>query len=127
MEWRDDSIFDGLMLDQQANAIECTMSNLFARFDDVLITPELSVCGVAGVTRQRIIGLAHVVNLRVEVAPLPLSRLLQADEVMICNSLIGAFQVVKIQVAEMTEATIDDTIWHPQALANTFRKLLNYA
>ncbi|MEQ1487306.1 MAG: aminodeoxychorismate lyase [Methylotenera sp.] len=116
MEWRDEDIFDGLMLDQQSNVIECTMSNVFARFDNVFITPDLSQCGVAGVTRQRIMGLASVVNLTVEIAPLSLSRLLHADEIIICNSLYGALQVTKI----------GDVIWPPQALANTFRNLLSH-
>jgi len=116
MEWRDEGIFDGLMLDQQNNAIECTMSNIFARFDEVLITPDLSQCGVAGVTRQRIIALASVVNLTVKVMPLSLSQLLQADEVIICNSLYSTFQVTKIA----------DTLWSPQALASTFRNLLKH-
>jgi 4-amino-4-deoxychorismate lyase len=116
MEWRDDSMFDGLLLDHQGNVIECTMSNIFARFDTVLVTPDLSQCGVAGVTRQRIFELAAVLNLTVEVMQLSLSRLLQADEVIICNSLYGVFQVNKI----------GDATWSQQALAKTFRNLLTH-
>ncbi|MGB2831382.1 MAG: aminodeoxychorismate lyase [Methylotenera sp.] len=116
MEWRDDAIFDGLLLDQQNNVIECTMSNVFARFGTQLITPDLTHCGVAGVTRQRIIGLAQVLNLQIEVASLPLKRLLEADELLICNSLFGVFQVTKLI----------DIVWQPQPLANTLRSLLSY-
>lgn len=116
MEWRDEAIFDGLMLDQQGNAIECTMSNLFARFDNTLITPDLSLCGVAGVTRQRIIGVASVLNLRVEITSLSLDHLLQADEIIICNSICGVFQVTKLV----------DSTWLPQALAKSFRNLLTH-
>ncbi len=114
MEWRDESIFDGLLLDSQGDVIECTMSNIFARFDNVLVTPDLSQCGVAGITRQRIIALAAVLNLSVEVTQLSLSRLLQANEVIICNSLYGAFQVHKI----------GEVSWTPLAIAKTFRNLL---
>ena len=95
MEWHDDS-FDGLMLDKQDNVIECTMSNIFARYDNVLITPDLSLCGVAGITRQRIIWLASLLELKVEVKSLPYAKLALADEVVICNSLYGALQVTKI-------------------------------
>jgi 4-amino-4-deoxychorismate lyase len=116
MEWRDESLFDGLLLDQKGNVIECTMSNIFARFDNVLVTPDLSQCGVAGITRQRIFELASVVNLTVDVAELSFARLLQADEVIICNSLYGVFQVHKIS----------DATWSEQALAKTFRNLLAY-
>ncbi|MGB4811106.1 MAG: aminodeoxychorismate lyase [Methylophilaceae bacterium] len=114
MEWSNDAIFDGLLLDDQDNVIECTMSNIFARFDQKLMTPDLSQCGVAGVTRQRIIGLAPMLNLQVEVTSLPLKRLLIADEVLICNSLMGAFQVVEIE----------NKTWKTQALAGNFRDLL---
>jgi len=114
IEWRDESIFDGLLLDSQDSVIECTVSNIFARFDTVLMTPDLSQCGVAGVTRQRIIALSAVLNLTIDVTQLTLSHLLQADEVIICNSLYGAFQVHKIS----------DTTWPQLALAKTFRNLL---
>ncbi len=96
MEWQNEAIFDGLMLDAQANAIECTMSNIFARFGDTFITPDLSECGVAGITRQQIISHAAPLGLQIKVAALPLAQLLKAEEVIICNSLYGAFQVNKI-------------------------------
>ena len=114
MEWRDESIFDGLMLDQADNVIECTMSNIFARFGKVIVTPSLSECGVSGITRQRICNLAPVLNLTVEMAQLRLDRILQADELIICNSLYGVFQVYKI----------NDTHWAQQNLAETLRSLL---
>lgn len=115
MEWHDENIFDGVMLDTQENVVECTMSNIFARFDKKLVTPDLSLCGVAGVTRQRIMGLAKPLNLTVEVEALPFKRLVQADEVIICNSLYVAFQVTRI-------GQID---WPQQALAKTIRNLLS--
>jgi 4-amino-4-deoxychorismate lyase len=114
MEWREEAIFDGVMSDQNGNVIECTMSNIFARFDDQLITPDLSQCGVAGITRQRIIWLESTLGLSVEVEPLSMQRLLEADEVIICNSLYGAFQV----------HTIGAKTWPQQALASTIRKAL---
>lgn len=114
MEWRDEAIFDGVMSDQNGNVIECTMSNIFARFDDQLITPDLSQCGVAGITRQRIIWLESTLGLSVEVEPLSMQRLLEADEVIICNSLYGAFQV----------HTIGAKTWPQHALASTIRKAL---
>jgi 4-amino-4-deoxychorismate lyase len=115
MEWQEDTIFDGLLLDQQGNVIECTMSNIFARFDHTLITPDLGQCGVMGVTRQRIIGLAAMLKMDIEVGEISMDRLLQADEVIVCNSLYGAFQVAKIA----------DTVWPQQALAKTIRSALN--
>jgi 4-amino-4-deoxychorismate lyase len=96
MEWREDAIFDGLLLDQSGNVIECTMSNVFVRFGSALLTPDLSQCGVSGITRQRILGLGGVLGLNLGVESLTLEQLLQADEIIICNSLFGAFQVTQI-------------------------------
>lgn len=121
MEWREESLFDGLLLDQQGNVIECTMSNIFARFGDLLVTPNLSQCGVAGITRQRILWLENALGLTeqvnsMQVKALTLAQLLQADEVVICNSLYGVFQV----------NTINNKSWPQQKLASTLRNLLGY-
>lgn len=113
MEWRDDSIFDGLLLDHQGDVIECTMSNVFARFGNQLITPDLSQCGVAGITRQRILGLGRALNLATHIAPISLDKILQADEVIVCNSLCGALQV----------NTIATRTWPQQELASTIRNI----
>ena len=114
MEWRDDAIFDGLLLDQSGNVIECTMSNMFARFGKELFTPDLSLCGVSGITRQRILGLGRVLDLEIEVKSLTLEQLLQADEVIICNSLFGVFQVTQI----------NHKVWSQQALAAKIRAIV---
>lgn len=117
MEWQNEGLFDGLLLDAQDRVIECTASNIFARFDNTLITPDLSQCGVAGITRQRILGLAYSLGLTAEVALLPFSRLLQADEVIVCNSLYGAFQV----------RGMGTQVWQPQPLATKIREALSHA
>lgn len=113
-EWSDSTIADGLLLDINDNAIECTMSNLFARYGQTLITPDLTRCGVAGVTRQRVLELAPTLGYQVSIAYIPLSTLLDADEVMITNSLFGVWQVL-----EMGEKQ-----WPAQPLASSIRKLL---
>lgn len=96
MEWTDANFADGLLLDSNGNVIECTMSNIFARFGNKLITPVLNQCGVAGVTRARIIDSASQLNLHVSVEAISLESLIQADEVIICNSLYCAWQVVSL-------------------------------
>jgi 4-amino-4-deoxychorismate lyase len=114
MEWREDTIFDGLLLDQSGNVIECTMSNVFARFGSELLTPDLSQCGVSGITRQRILGLGGVLGLNVGVKSLTLEQILQADEIIICNSLFGAFQVTQI----------NNKTWPQQVLAAKIRAVV---
>jgi 4-amino-4-deoxychorismate lyase len=113
-EWSDGTIADGLLLDIYENVIECTASNLFARYGKTVFTPDLTRCGVAGVTRQRVLELASSLGFETDIAHIPLSTLLDADEVMITNSLFGVWQVVEI----------GQTQWQPQPLAAQLRKLL---
>ena len=97
MECHNPDIADGIMLDTQHNVIECTAANIFARFGDVLITPSLSQCGIAGITRQRILNIAHILSLKTHEESFDLAHLFTADEVIICSSLYGAWQVKTVQ------------------------------
>lgn len=115
MEWVDPHLADGVLLDQHGHVIECTMSNLFIREGVTLITPDLSQCGVAGVTRQRIIDCSASLGYDLKVAHIPLERLLMADEVVICNSLYGVWQVRQL----------DNRRWPADSLAETLRNGLN--
>jgi 4-amino-4-deoxychorismate lyase len=92
-EWSSPDIAEGLLLDQDGYVIEGTMSNLFLRSGSLLRTPDLKRCGVAGVTRDRILELAPELGLQGEVSDITLEELKNADEVVICNSLIGVWQV----------------------------------
>jgi len=97
MEWADPLFTDGLLLDEDDNVIECTTSNLFIRNENCLITPDLRRCGVAGVARERVLELAPQLGYQVAVADLKLEQVYEADEVIICNSLFGGWQVRAIQ------------------------------
>ncbi len=92
-EWDDPEIAEGLMLDMDGNAIEGTMSNLFLLQGKTLHTPNLGRCGVAGVQRERIMDLAGELGMTVRVENLPLARIYDADEVVLCNSVFGVWQV----------------------------------
>lgn len=113
-EWNNPDLAEGLLLDQSGYVVEGTMSNVWIREGQHLITPDLSDCGVAGVTRSRIIELAKSIGLSTSVTKFGLDRLLAADEVLVCNSLFGAWQVIKIQ----------DKTWPKQLLAEKIRTLL---
>jgi len=114
-EWQDSSITDGVLMDAAGHVIECTSSNLFARFGHELHTPDLTNCGVAGVTRQRILDLSEKLSLQAKITNISLERLKQADEVIICNSLFGAWQVRELNHQH----------WPRMDLAGELRKQLN--
>jgi len=92
-EWSDPEVPEGLLLDEEGMVIEGTMSNLFLRRGDRLLTPDLSLCGVAGVQRERILEKAPRLGLKPEVGRFGLPELLAAEEVFVCNSIIGLWPV----------------------------------
>jgi 4-amino-4-deoxychorismate lyase len=84
---------EGLLLDQEGFAIGGAMTNLFIVEQGALLTPDLSRCGVAGVTRARVLEIAEKSRLACQVARLPLERVMNADEVFLVNSVIGLWWV----------------------------------
>ena len=92
-EWNDPAVPEGLVLDAQDHVIGGTMSNLFIVENGALVTPELSRCGVAGVTRERIMKAAAKEGVACREESITQSRLFDAQEAMLVNSLIGAWQI----------------------------------
>ena len=96
MEWDDPDTPEGLLLDAEGWVVEGTLSNLFMRRGNALITPDLSACGVAGLQRERVLKYAAQLDLRTGIARFSLPALLEADEVFVCNSVIGVWPVRQI-------------------------------
>ena len=115
MEWHDPKVAEGVMLDMEGNVIECTAANIVARYGDTLITPKLDQCGVAGITRKQILAHAKRLELNTAIERMNLKDLHSADEVVICNSLFGAWQVRKLAGQQ----------WAKQSLAEKLRKALH--
>lgn len=95
-EWDDPAIAEGLMLSGSDRLVEGTMSNVFLLANQVLITPDLSKCGVAGVMRSVILDLAESLGIDTEIRSISLDDVKTAREVFVCNSLIGIWPVVSI-------------------------------
>ncbi len=112
-EWQDDAIREGLLCDTQAHLIEGTMSNLFCVTDGVLRTPRLDHCGVAGVMRSVVLDLAGEADIPVEIGTLSRQDIRQADEVFVCNSLIGLWPITSIDT--LSEYPVGTLTRHLQA------------
>lgn len=84
---------EGLLLDAQDNVVEGIRSNVFIVQSGVLVTPDLSQSGVAGVQRDRVIAYAlqHFIPLQIRV--ISLAELLAADEIFLVNSVMGLWPV----------------------------------
>jgi 4-amino-4-deoxychorismate lyase len=115
-EWDDPVIMEGLMLDASGNLVEGTMSNVFVVKDAVLMTPDLQLCGVAGIMRAHVLDMAaeHLIAARVQ--HLELDALLQADEVFICNSLLGIWPVIGVDEHDFLKGPVTRRL---QTLLNT--------
>lgn len=105
-EWDDTGIMEGLLLDSGNNLVEGTMSNLFLVRDGVLLTPDLQRCGVAGIMRSQLLALADQLSINTEVCQLGMADLQAAEEVFICNSLIGIWPVISIDDRKYTRGII---------------------
>ncbi len=97
-EWRSGRVDEGLMLDARGRVIEGTMSNLFLVSDNCLITPGLGRCGVEGVLREMILTrLAPALTIPARVQDVTLGQVQRAEELFICNSLIGICPVLALE------------------------------
>ncbi len=101
-EWSDPAVAEGLMLDVGGNVIGGTMSNLFIADAGGLVTPDLSRCGVAGVTRGRILAAAARNGVGCRIEALSLDRVLAARELILVNSVIGAWPVRAVEGRSLT-------------------------
>jgi len=96
-EWNDPAIAEGLLLDDAGDLIEGTRCNLFIVEDGALVTPDLSRCGVAGVTRDLVISAAGRNGLRCRIEPINRQRLEAATEIFLVNSLIRVWPVAALE------------------------------
>lgn len=114
-EWSDPEIAEGLLLDEAGNVIEGTRCNLFIVEGDTLITPDLSRCGVAGVTRDLVIAAAGAHGLQCRTEAFDRARLEAATEAFLVNSLIGVWPI----------AALDQRRWPGFKTAALVRKWLD--
>ncbi|HEX7971632.1 MAG TPA: aminodeoxychorismate lyase [Thiobacillus sp.] len=113
-EWDDPAIFEGLLCDDSGAAIGGVSSNLLVVKDGELFTPDLRECGVAGVARTRLLRAATRLGVATHIGRVTPAAILAADEVMICNSVIGVRRV----------ARLDDATWPPAGWTETLNMAL---
>jgi 4-amino-4-deoxychorismate lyase len=95
-EWDDPAIQEGIMLDINNHVIEGTMSNIFYVKSNIIYTASLELAGVTGVMCGVIKGLIAEHNLTLIEHDYGKEDLLVADEVFVCNSIIGIWPVKQI-------------------------------
>jgi len=95
-EWTDPAIQEGIMLDMDEHVIEGTMTNLFYIKNETLYTASLKLAGVAGIMRGIIMAMSSKHNLSAREHTFTKDELLSADEVFVCNSVIGIWPIKQI-------------------------------
>ncbi len=97
-EWQDASIAEGIVLDNNGNVVEATMSNIFAiSAERVIVTPDLTQCGIAGVMRAWLLAYIQQQAWSYQITTLKPSQLKTMQEVFLCNSIIGIWPVTQIE------------------------------
>jgi len=94
-EWQETDIQEGIMLGYDGYVREGTMTNIFLVKKQTLVTPDLSQAGVAGIIRRLLLSSEHGINASVTaVSPLDLRN---ADEIFVCNSIVGIWPVAQLE------------------------------
>jgi 4-amino-4-deoxychorismate lyase len=96
-EWRDARTREGLLRDSDDTIVCGTMSNLFVRRGNVLTTPLLDRCGVAGVMRRWVLEQAGAIGLRPQERRVGMQDLRDAEEVFMTNAVAGLMPVAEIR------------------------------
>ncbi|MBK1690801.1 aminodeoxychorismate lyase [Ectothiorhodospira mobilis] len=91
-EWEDE-VQEGIMQDTEGQVVEGVMSNLFLVFGEGLRTPDLQHCGVVGITRARVMELAHRWGIPCRVGAVTEADLWRADGLFLTNTLAGIWPV----------------------------------
>ena len=104
-EWSDPDIAEGLLCDDTGAVIGGTRSNVFAMRQNTLLTPDLNLSGIAGVTRDRILRAAAQRGIEIQVARLEPANILDADEVFLSNSIVGLLPVAKLDNRQWRSTT----------------------
>lgn len=110
-EWNDPAIAEGLLMDEAGQVIGGAMTNLFMVEKDTLVTPDLTNCGIAGVARARLLRAATGYGHAAKIEAITPERLLQSDQVLLCNSLIGIWRIEKL----------DNTVWPDNGWADKLK------
>ena len=99
------------MLDAGGRVTCATAANLFMVEDGELLTPSLAVAGVAGVMRRAVLEEAGRQGIGVRESRLELERVMQAEELMLTNSLIGVWPVSRLEDRSLRVGATTRALW----------------
>jgi branched-subunit amino acid aminotransferase/4-amino-4-deoxychorismate lyase len=92
---------DAIYLDEGETVLEGTMSNIWWREDDVLVTPSLTTGVLPGVTRGAVAALARRAGYRIREGSFTLPALLRADEAFTSSAVREIMPVIAVDGREI--------------------------
>jgi len=117
-EWQDQDVPEGIMSDISGFVVSGTRSNLFMLRGNILYTPNLTRCGVAGIQRDRVMNWAKQHGVISKVTDFRLEELVLADEIFLVNSVFGLWPVRELADYRRTQHTVS---WKIQEWMNDER------
>ncbi len=97
LEWTDETVVEGLMLDDRGCVVEGTCTNVFLVTGPELATPALSLGGVSGVMRRVVLDSARKIGKTVVERDVFRDELEQLEELFLTNSIIGIWPVTRLE------------------------------
>lgn len=95
-EWTDPAVREGIVCDTDGWVIEGTMSNLCFIKHQRFCTPLLDQAGIEGIVRNQLLQLAAELGLETEQGRYTPEQVESADELLLCNSLIGIWPITRL-------------------------------
>jgi branched-subunit amino acid aminotransferase/4-amino-4-deoxychorismate lyase len=92
---------DAIYLGEGEMVLEATMSNIWWRDDDVLVTPALTTGVLPGVTRGAVAALARSAGYRIREGSFTLPHLLNADEAFTSSAVRELMPVIAVDGREL--------------------------
>ena len=108
---------EGLLLNEKGDLIEGSKTNLFLRFGDNWLTPDLACYGVKGVMRAWVMHYFRMRGVPIFEQEIQAKRALEADEIFCCNSVMG---IVPLTVCEGVTFDISPTTRELQKQTQAF-------
>jgi 4-amino-4-deoxychorismate lyase len=105
-EWQDESIAEGLMLDEAGHVVCGTQSNLFALMAGELVTPRVDRCGVAGVMRRAVLEWASAQGVTAREVDLRPDELPGVEELFVTNAIVGAWPARELDGVALPRGTM---------------------
>lgn len=100
-----------LLCSEAGDLVEGSRTNVFLVSGGCLFTPLLDRCGVSGVLRRYLLeDVLPSMQLAVVEKRIKLSELLKADEVFVCNSVVGLWPVRSVGVHRFGEGAVTAAI-----------------